>query len=99
MVLCDPDGACHAGQFASAGAGEYKRRPILQFNMNIFTLDDHDVPLCSPNIPEVWDASAQRNQVTLPFCSAQSTLLSSGIRNENVKMEDAISLVSYSGIA
>lgn len=51
-MLRDPDRASHAGQFVSASAGEFKRRTMLQFNVEMFTLDDHDIPLNSADIPE-----------------------------------------------
>ena len=52
MVLCDPDRASYTGQFVSASAGEFKRRTTLQFHVEIFTLDNHDFPLNSANVPE-----------------------------------------------
>lgn len=61
MVLCDPNRASHTGQFVSASAGEYKRRTSCQFNLEMLTLDDHDIPLNSADIPDGWEAVGLRN--------------------------------------
>ena len=51
MVLRNPDCPGDTGQLVSASFGQFKRRSVLQFKLKMFTLDDHDTPPDSADIP------------------------------------------------
>jgi len=69
-MLSDPDRAGHTDQFISASAGEFKRRTTLQCNAEMFTLDDHDIPQNSADIPEGRSCRTEELRYVGFFCSS-----------------------------
>jgi len=88
-VLRDPDGSRKTGKFDSACPIEYKRQSMLQFNVKMFTLDNHAISLKVADTPELWKRPFMGNMLRCLVIRINRLCRAVSILYENVKLTDA----------